>query len=64
MGLMPEDSTSVVPEGEIILSFNIVYPILFERVRASYGFCIIVRKLRILSHPKLMIELKLISLFC
>ncbi|KAL2098268.1 hypothetical protein ACEWY4_007475 [Coilia grayii] len=32
-GLLPEDPTSVIPEGEIILSFNIIYPVIFDRFK-------------------------------
>ncbi|XP_026870667.1 snRNA-activating protein complex subunit 3 [Electrophorus electricus] len=33
IGRRPEDSKDLIPEGELILSFNVVYPVLFERFK-------------------------------
>ncbi len=32
MGKKPDNLRDLIPEGEIILTFNIMYPILFQRV--------------------------------
>ncbi|XP_063044711.1 snRNA-activating protein complex subunit 3 [Engraulis encrasicolus] len=32
-GMLPEDPDTVIPEGELILSFNVIYPVIFERFK-------------------------------
>ncbi|XP_053358458.1 snRNA-activating protein complex subunit 3 [Clarias gariepinus] len=33
MGRKPEDAADLIPEGEIILTFNVIYPVLFQRFK-------------------------------
>ncbi|XP_062386673.1 snRNA-activating protein complex subunit 3 [Sardina pilchardus] len=49
LGLMPEDPSSEVPAGEILLTFNIIYPVIFERFRHVRAY----QTLQVLGSQKL-----------
>ncbi|XP_066535742.1 snRNA-activating protein complex subunit 3 [Hoplias malabaricus] len=49
VGRGPEDPINSVPEGEIILVFNIVYPVLFERFKYKRAY----QTLRVLGSQRL-----------
>ncbi|XP_062850816.1 snRNA-activating protein complex subunit 3 [Trichomycterus rosablanca] len=38
MGRRPADPADIVPEGEVILTFNVIYPAIFERFRHVRAF--------------------------
>lgn len=42
VGKKPDNLRDLIPEGEIILTFNIMYPILFQRVCPACNFNIAV----------------------